>query len=89
MKVKWKCLRWSLHLRGKSTTANLLSTLEKFLADDDCDPVTSEVNSLEYMAGNGQKCLGLDKPGVFDTKLTVPELASRISKFTLQAPDGA
>jgi hypothetical protein len=30
----------------------------------------------------------LDTPGVFDTKLTVPELAARISKFTLQAPEG-
>ena len=70
------------------STANSLSASEKFLADDDFESITSEVNSLEYVAGSGQRFLCLDTPGVFDTKLTVPELAARISKFTLQAPEG-
>ncbi|CAJ1402265.1 unnamed protein product [Effrenium voratum] len=73
---------------GKSSTANSLSASEKFLANDDFDSVTSEVGSLVYTDVNGQQFLCLDTPGVFDTKLTVSELAARISKFTLQAPDG-
>lgn len=74
----------------QQSTANSLSASEKFLADDDFESIASEVNSLEYVAGSGQRLLCLDTPGVFDTKLTVPELAAaaRISKFTLQAPEG-